>query len=91
MQELELELKRFIVESLLLNDVTPEQINSEAPLFVGGLGLDSIDALELGMALSKKYGIEIKPTDERTQDILRSVRSLATFIGEHRKQPEETP
>ncbi len=86
MQELELEVKRLIVESLMLEDVTAEQINTDAPLFVEGLGLDSIDALELGMALSRTYGIEIKAGDERVKEVFHSVRSLAAFVQEHRKK-----
>ncbi len=88
MRELEIELKYLIVESLLLEDVKAEEIDSDAPLFVEGLGLDSIDALELGMALRRKYGVEIKADDERNQETFRSVRSLATFIQEHLKQKE---
>jgi len=87
--ELELEMKRLIVESLLLEDVTPEQIDTDAPLFVEGLGLDSIDALELGMALTRKYGIEIKAGDDRVKEVFRSVRSLADFVRNHRKQAVE--
>ncbi len=63
MQKLEIEVKHLIVESLMLEDVTAEQIDTDAPLFVEGLGLDSIDALELAMALGRKYGIEIKAGD----------------------------
>jgi acyl carrier protein len=83
MQNLEAEIRRLIVESLLLEDVTPEQIDRDMPLFGEGLGLDSIDALELGMAIQKKYGIEIKADDERSQQVFRSVRGLAEFIGKH--------
>ena len=86
MQELELEVKRLLVESLMLEDVTAEQIDTDAPLFVEGLGLDSIDALELGMALSRTYGIEIKAGDERVKEVFFSVRSLAAFVQEHRKK-----
>ena len=86
MQELQLEVKRLIVESLMLEDVTAEQIDTDAPLFVEGLGLDSIDALELAMALSRTYGIEIKAGDERVKEVFFSVRSLAAFVQEHRKK-----
>ena len=82
--DLEKELKVLIVESLMLDDVKPEQIDSEAPLFVKGLGLDSIDALELAMAIAKKYGVTIKAEDERNRDIFASVRSLAAFIAANR-------
>jgi acyl carrier protein len=86
MEELERELKYFIVEFLMLEDVRAEDIASDAPLFVEGLGLDSIDALELGMALTRKYGVKIKADDDRTREIFRSVSSLAAFIKGHRKK-----
>ena len=85
MEDLELELKRFIVESLILEDVKAEEIDSTAPLFGEGLNLDSIDALELGMALGKRYGITIKADDQRNREIFRSVRSLAAFIRDQRE------
>ena len=56
-EELQLELKALIVSALGLEDIKPEDIETDAPLFVDGLGLDSIDALELGLAIKKKYGI----------------------------------
>ncbi len=87
MQELELEVKCLIVESLMLEDVTVEQIDTDAPLFVEGLGLDSIDALELAMALGRTYGVEIKAGDERVKEVFHSVRSLTAFVQEHRKKP----
>ena len=80
MIELETELKRLIIDTLMLEDVTPAQIDSEAPLFVEGLGLDSIDALELALAVSRKYAVRIKADDERNRDVFRSVKSLAAFI-----------
>ena len=86
MQELQLELKCLIVESLMLEDVTVEQIDTDAPLFVEGLGLDSIDALELAMVLTRKYGIEIKAGDEQVKEVFHSVRSLAVFVQEHREK-----
>jgi len=86
MQELELEVKHLIVESLMLEDVKVEQIDTDAPLFVEGLGLDSIDALELAMALGQTYGNEIKAGDEQVKEVFSSVRSLAAFVEEHRKK-----
>ena len=85
MQDLELDIKRLIIDSLLLEDVTVEQIDSDKQLFGEGLGLDSIDALELGMAIHRKYGIEIKADDEQNQSVFRSVRDLAGFVGERLK------
>jgi acyl carrier protein len=82
--DLELELKHLIVESLSLDDVTPEEIETDAPLFVEGLGLDSIDALELALAIHKKFGVKTAPDDERNRQIFHSVKSLAEFIRTER-------
>lgn len=78
--ERELEVKKLIIESLNLEDIKPEDIDASAPLFGEGLGLDSIDALELAMAIKKKYGISTKTDDERNHAIFRSVQSLCEFI-----------
>lgn len=80
METLENEIKQLIVEALKLEDVTPDEIGSEEPLFVEGLGLDSIDALELGVALRKKYGIRIESVNEEIKVHFRNVRSLAHFV-----------
>jgi acyl carrier protein len=80
MDELELELKRLIVTTLELEDIRAETIDSDEALFNGGLGLDSIDGLELGMALRKAYGVKIEASKEELQDIFFSVRSIARFI-----------
>jgi len=85
MQDLERELKHLIVEALLLEDVNAEEIDSQAPLFGEGLGLDSIDALELVLAVNRKYGVEIKADAERNKETFRSVGSLASFIREQQK------
>ena len=85
---METELKNLIVEQLMLEDVTAAEIDSDAPLFGEGLGLDSIDALELALAISKKYGVKIKADDERNREIFRSVRTLAAFISENRQRLE---
>ena len=79
------ELKAKIIESLKLQDTTPEQIDDDAPLFGGGLGLDSIDALELVVMLEKNYGIVIKDIEEG-RPAFKSVRTLAAFI-EARRSP----
>lgn len=78
--DLESQLKHLIVEALALDDVTPEDIETEAPLFVEGLGLDSIDALELALAIHKKFGVKTAPDDERNREIFHSVKSLAEFV-----------
>ena len=77
------ELKSKIIEALKLQDVTPEQIDDDAPLFGTGLGLDSIDALELVVLLEKEYGIVIKDIEEG-RPAFRSVRTLADFIAAKR-------
>lgn len=82
---LEDQLKTLIVETLALEDVKPSDIETEAPLFVEGLGLDSIDALELAMALNEKFGVKTAPDDERNRQIFYSVKSLADFIREQKE------
>jgi acyl carrier protein len=79
-QPLEEELKRLIVAELHLTDVTPEQIDPDAPLFGSGLALDSIDALELAMAIHRTYGVQLDPDKPEQRGVLRSVRSLADYI-----------
>jgi acyl carrier protein len=83
---LELEVKQLIIDVLQLEDMTPEDIDSAAPLFVEGLGLDSIDALELGVALQKKYGISLSADSEDTRRHFASVQALAAMIESHRKK-----
>jgi len=85
MDELELELKKLIIEALNLEDIEPEEIVSEEMLFVEGLGLDSIDALELGMEIQKKYGIKINSKNEELKTHFASVRNLAKFIQSERE------
>lgn len=85
MQQLEQEIKDIIVSSLQLEDIKPEDIDAEAPLFVEGLGLDSIDALELGLALQKRYGLTMSADSEETRRHFRSVRALAAFVAANRK------
>lgn len=74
-----IELKEMIIDVLALEDITPEDIEDDAPLFVEGLGLDSIDALELVVALDKNYKVKVD-TEEKGRKILRSVSSLADFL-----------
>jgi acyl carrier protein len=81
---LELEIKNLIIESLQLEDMTPEDIQSDEPLFVDGLGLDSIDALELGVALQKRYGITLSADSEDTRRHFASVRTLTELIEKNR-------
>jgi acyl carrier protein len=79
--DLEKQIKEVIVESLMLEDVRPEEIDSDEALFVEGLGLDSIDALELAIAIDKKFGVRIKPDDEDTRKVFKNVKSLAEFVS----------
>lgn len=77
---LENELKELITKTLELEDITAAEIDSEMMLFGDGLGLDSIDALELGVALHKTYGIKIEAASEEVRQHFASVRSLASYI-----------
>ena len=81
MSEIEEELKAMIVQTLMLKDVKPQEIDVDAPLFAEGLGLDSIDALELAVEIGRKYKVQIKSDDDKNREIFRSVRSLAAFIA----------
>lgn len=81
MSTLTQELKSLIISALDLEDVTPEEIETDAPLFGDGLGLDSIDALELGVAIQKEYGIKLDARSEDMKSVFRSVASLAEFIN----------
>jgi acyl carrier protein len=83
---LEQEVKELIIDVLQLEDISPADIDSAAPLFVEGLGLDSIDALELGVALQKKYGISLSADSEDTRRHFASVQALAAMIDSHRKK-----
>ena len=91
MSDIENELKSMIVETLMLKDVQPEEIDVDKPLFADGLGLDSIDALELAVEIGRRYKVQIKSDDERNREIFRSVRSLAAFIAEEKARMESAP
>jgi acyl carrier protein len=80
MQELELEIKKLIVSALQLEDLRVEDIPSDEPLFGEGLGLDSIDALELGVALRKRFSLKIETVNDDLKQHFRNVRSLAAFV-----------
>lgn len=75
------ELKQLIISSLALEDVTPADIDSQAPLFGEGLGLDSIDALELVMALQRKYGFKASESPGFSNECFASVDALANFVS----------
>jgi acyl carrier protein len=81
MNALLVEIKSLIIESLELEDVSTDDIGDDAPLFSDeGLGLDSIDALELGVALRKKYKVQLDKGDSRLREHFRSAQSLADFV-----------
>jgi acyl carrier protein len=80
MPDLKQELKELIIKTLALEDVTPETIDDAAPLFGAGLGLDSIDALELAVALERHYGVAI-PDENVAKKAFGSIDALAAFIA----------
>lgn len=82
---IEREIAVMIVGALDL-ELAPEEIDPQAPLFNDGLGLDSIDALEISLEISKRYGVEIKAEDERNEHIFASLRNLAAYVNQHRKK-----
>lgn len=85
MDNLILQLKNQIIEVLNLEDMTPEDIDAEAPLFGEGLGLDSIDALELIVLLEREYGIKLSNPAEGKQ-IFKSISSIAYYVSKNRKK-----
>ncbi len=83
MEELILELKQKIIEALNLEEMTPEDIDADSPLFGEGLGLDSIDALELIVLMEKNYGIKLaNPAEGKA--IFKNIRTIAEYVSEHR-------
>ncbi|NOQ64689.1 MAG: acyl carrier protein [Methyloprofundus sp.] len=85
-QELVAELKELVIEGLHLEDITADEIMPEEPLFGEGLGLDSIDALEIAVLLDRKYGVKITSEDDRNQEIFASLNSLAEFVAANREK-----
>lgn len=85
MENLILQLKNQIIEVLNLEDMTPADIDAEAPLFGEGLGLDSIDALELIVLLEREYGIKLSNPAEGKQ-IFKSIASIADYVSKNRKK-----
>jgi acyl carrier protein len=85
LEQLKEQLKELIVKALVLEDVTPGEIESDEPLFVEGLGLDSIDALELAIAIEVRYGVKFTAADEENVKIFATVTSLADYISAYNK------
>jgi acyl carrier protein len=83
-EQLEAEIKKLIVEALVLEDLAPEDIDSDGPLFGEGLALDSIDVLEIAIALEQRYGVVLDGDEERNREHFACVRSLARFVAETR-------
>lgn len=81
MNDLQLEIKELIIETLGLEDITPDDIGADLTLFNEGLGLDSIDALELGLAIQKRFGVKIDAEAKDTHTHFASVASLAAFVS----------
>jgi acyl carrier protein len=85
MDYLKLEIKQLLIEALDLEDLRPEDIDDDAPLFdADGVGLDSIDALEIGIVLRKHYALTIAANDERTREYFRSINTLAALVQSQR-------
>ena len=84
------DIKRLIVDVLQLEDTTPADIDVEAPLFGDGLGLDSIDALELGVAIQRRYGVALSANSEENRRHFASVRALTEMIEKVQKNEEQS-
>lgn len=78
--ELEEQIKKIIIDSLELEEISPDDIKDEDPLFNDGLGLDSIDALELGMALKKNFNLTLGKDKEENKKLFYSVKTIADFV-----------
>lgn len=85
MADLNTELRQYIIEALNLEDMTPDDIDDEAPLFGEGLGLDSIDALELIVLMEKHYGIRLASAAEG-KEIFKSIQTMADYVAKNRKK-----
>ncbi|MBX2810114.1 MAG: acyl carrier protein [Cellvibrionaceae bacterium] len=76
----ELKMAELLVDALNLEDITPSEIDPEAPLFGEGLGLDSIDALEIALAISQRYGLQMRAEEASTQEAFTTLKSLSAFV-----------
>ena len=87
MNDLEHQIKQLIIDSLALEDITPDDIGSEDPLFGDdGLGLDSVDALELGLAVQKAFGFQLDGEKDNLRDNFANVKTLAEFVRSRQAQ-----
>ena len=84
-EETESRIKEIVVASLDLEDISPSEIETDAPLFGDGLGLDSIDALELGMAIRKEFSIAFSKDPAENKRVFHSVKTLADYIEGQRQ------
>lgn len=82
--DLALELKQLIIDTLDLEDISVDDIDDNAPLFIEGLGLDSIDALELGVALQKRYGVKLDAEAEDTRKHFANITNLCALVAARR-------
>jgi acyl carrier protein len=85
MADLKLEIKQLIIEALMIEDMEPEEIEDEMVLFGDGLGLDSVDALELAVEIERVYGVTF-PEAARSREVFANVSTLAAYIAEHRSK-----
>ncbi len=83
-EQLIIDIKRMIISALRIEEMSPDEIETDAPLFGEGLGLDSIDALQLVVAMEKEFGVVV-PDAATGTTVFASVRSMAAYIAEHRK------
>ncbi len=88
---LESEVAELLVETLNLEDVAPADIDSEEGLFDGELALDSVDALELALAVSQRYGVQLKAEDPSTREAFTTLRSLSAFVADNRQAEAASP
>ena len=87
MNDLEHQIKQLIIDSLALEDITPADIGSEEPLFGDeGLGLDSVDALELGLAVQKTFGFQLDGENDNLRDNFANIKTLAEFVRSRQAQ-----
>jgi len=87
---LETRLKQLIIDALMLDDITVEDIVDSEPLFVEGLGLDSIDALELAMAIHKEFGVKTSAEDEKNKENFYSIDTLSAYIRRELEAAEQS-